>query len=143
MPDCGVHQRVRPLVPVAAPPGVQQGDRGLLADADSLAMKLNVFWHDFLAEMGNEPGAQQGNVTIHFVNPVDGAAGMTGPSGAVEVAAEAGSVIGVMVLAAGRRMFVPVSKIAGIVDTPKDDKSEKADKPSHARSSGRSSASSS
>lgn len=88
-------------------------------------MKLTGFWQEFISQMGNEPGAQRGNVTIHFVDPVDGAGSITGPSGAVEVAAEVGSLIGVMVAVDGRRMFIPASNIAGIVDTPKDDKPEK------------------
>lgn len=98
-------------------------------------MKLTGFWHDFLAEMGNEPGAQQGDVTIHFVQPVDGAGSVTGPSGAVQVAAEAGSFIGVMVSVDGRRLFVPSTNVAGIVDTPKEDKTEKRASRSSAASS--------
>lgn len=100
-------------------------------------MKLTGFWQNFIAEMGNEPGAQQGNVTIHFVDPVDGVGSITGPSGAVEVAAEVGSLIGIMVSVDGRRMFIPATNIAGIVDTPKEEKTEK--RPS--RSSGSASSS--
>lgn len=89
-------------------------------------MILTGFYHKFLAEMGNEPGEQQGNVTVHLVNPVEGKSEITGPSGALTVAAEAGSVIGIMVQADGRRLFIPGTNIAGIVDSVKDDKAKSA-----------------
>ena len=132
-----MHQRVRPLVPMAAPPGVQQGDRGQLAGADCQAMKLTGFWHEFLAQMGNEPGAQQGDVTVHLVSPIEGASTVTGPSGALEAAAEAGSFIGLMFMVNGRRLFIPAGNVAGIVDTAKEEKA--ADKPPRGRSSASSS----
>lgn len=97
-------------------------------------MMLTGFYHKFLAEMGNEPGEQQGNVTVHLINPVEGKSEITGPSGALTVAAEAGSVVGIMVQAEGRRLFIPGTNIAGIVDSLKDDKK---------RTAGRGSASSS
>jgi hypothetical protein len=87
--------------------------------------QLTGFYHEFLAELGNEPGQQQGDVTVLFVNPVDGAKEITGPSGALTIAAEAGSIVGVLVHLDGRRMFIPGTNIAGIVDTAKKEKNGK------------------
>lgn len=103
-------------------------------------MKLTGFWHQFLAEMGNEPGQQAGDVTVHLVSPVEGMSTVTGPSGALEVAAEAGSFIGLLFMVNGRRLFIPAANVAGIVDTAKEEKTDKAERP---RAPGRSSASSS
>lgn len=84
---------------------------------------LTGFWHLFLAEMGNRPGAQQGDVTVHLISPVAGVSAITGPSGALQLAAEAGQLIGAMFLIDGRRQFIPAANIAGIVDTEaKDEK---------------------
>jgi hypothetical protein len=98
--------------------------------------KLTGFWHEFLAEMGNKPGAQQGDVTVHLVSPVDGVSHLTGPSEALTLAAEAGQFIGAMFLIKGRRQFIPATNIAGIVDTEAtDEKDEKDEKPESRRRS--------
>jgi hypothetical protein len=89
---------------------------------------LTGFWHGFLAEMGNKPGAQQGDVTVHLVSPVGGTSTITGPSGALTLAAEAGQFIGAMFLIDGRRQFIPATNIAGIVDSEtKDEPDAKAE----------------
>jgi hypothetical protein len=90
---------------------------------------LTGFWHPFLAEMGNKPGAQQGDVTVHLVSPVDGVSHITGPSGALTLAAEAGQFIGAMFLIDGRRQFIPATNIAGIVDTGAKDEPDKKPEP--------------
>lgn len=101
---------------------------------------LTGFWQKFLADLGNEPGEQQGNITVHLISPVEGMSSITGPSGALTIAAEAGSVVGAMMQIDGRHLFIPAVNIAGIVDTAKEEKPEKA---GHSRPSGRSSGSAS
>lgn len=77
---------------------------------------LTGFWQKFLADLGNEPGEQQGDVTVHLISPVGGMSSVTGPSGALTIAAEAGSVVGALMQIDGRHLFIPAANIAGIVD---------------------------
>jgi hypothetical protein len=82
-------------------------------------MHLTGFWQGFLADSGNKPGAQQGDVTITLIQPVGGVSTTTVPSDSVHVAAEAGNLIAVqVVLPDGRHLFVPASNVAGIIDAP-------------------------
>jgi hypothetical protein len=82
-------------------------------------MHLQGYWHQFMADAGNKPGAQQGDVVVTLTQPVGGVGEFTVPSGAVTIAAEAGQMIGVQaVLDDGRRLFVPAGNIAGIIDAP-------------------------
>ena len=76
-------------------------------------------WHEFAAQQGNAPGAQQGDVIITFVNPVGGIDEVTVPSNDVTFAAEGGSLIGLqLLLEDGRRLFAAAGNIAGVVDAP-------------------------
>jgi hypothetical protein len=84
-------------------------------------MHLVSMWHGFMNDAGNKPGAQQGDVTITLFQPVGGVQEATVPSGAVNIAAEAGNLIGVQVmLPDGRHLFVQASNLAGIIDAPTD-----------------------
>jgi hypothetical protein len=75
-------------------------------------------WPAFLAEQGNQPGAHEGDVTIVLSDPLDGKADITCPSDAVTVAAEQGTIHGVMVQLEGRRLFLPVASVVAIADAP-------------------------
>jgi hypothetical protein len=75
-------------------------------------------WPAFLADLGNQPGAQQGDVTIALAAPLDGKSDITCPSDAVTVAAEQGTIHGVLVQLEGRRLFVPMSSVVAIADAP-------------------------
>lgn len=87
--------------------------------SDTPGMHVNGFWTSFMADAGNKPGAQQGDVTIHLAAPVEGLHEVTCPSAGITVAAEMGQFIGLqVVLADGRHLFVPAANVAGIIDTP-------------------------
>lgn len=76
-------------------------------------------WHEFTAQQGNEPGAQQGEVVVTLMQPVGGVGEVTLPSNDVAIAAEAGNMIGVqLLLGDGRRLFVGAGNVAGILDAP-------------------------
>jgi hypothetical protein len=76
-------------------------------------------WPAFLAEQGNQPGAHAGDVTVLLSAPLDGANDITVPSDAVTVAAEQGTIHGLLVqLEGGRRLFVPISSVTAIIDAP-------------------------
>jgi len=82
-------------------------------------MHLQGMWHVFMAEAGNVPGAQQGDVIVTLMEPVGGVQEVTVPSNDVSIAAEAGSLIGVQVmLPDGRHLFVSAANLAGMVDAP-------------------------
>jgi len=84
-------------------------------------MHLTSMWHPFLADTGNAPGAQRGDVIITLAQPVGGVQEVTVPTGSVSVAAEAGNLIAVqLVLPDGRHLFVPAGNIAGIIDAPSE-----------------------
>jgi hypothetical protein len=77
-------------------------------------------WHGFMAEAGNAPGAQQGDVVVTLLQPVGGVGEVTVPSNDVTIAAEAGNLIGVQVmLPDGRHLFVSAGNLAGMVDAPR------------------------
>ena len=75
-------------------------------------------WPAFLAEQGNQPGAHEGDVTIVLSAPVDGKSDITCPSDAVTVAAEQGTIHGLMVQLEGRRLFLPAASVVAITDAP-------------------------
>lgn len=81
-------------------------------------MKIATNWSQFIAEHGNRPGDQQGDVTVILVTPVEGnITSYTVPSGSVVLAAEAGNVAVVQImLPGGRRMSVFPTNIAGFID---------------------------
>jgi hypothetical protein len=80
-------------------------------------MQLNSYWHRHLAEMGNQPGEQQGDVTIYLTGAVAGKRSLTVPSASVSAAAENGSFIGLLVtLEGGRRLFVPAGSVVAVAD---------------------------
>jgi hypothetical protein len=84
-------------------------------------VNVNGFWTKFLTDAGNEPGANEGDVTIHLISPVEGVQQFNCPSREVTLAAEMGQFIGLQVqLPDGRRLFVPAVNVSGIIDTPKD-----------------------
>lgn len=74
-------------------------------------------WTGFLAEAGNEPGTHKGDVTIVLDGMVENMTHVTCPSGALTVAAEAGTIHGLMVeLASGRRLFLARPTVRAIID---------------------------
>src|ERR1700733_11491086 len=93
-------------------------------------MHLQTMWHEFAAQQGNAPGAQQGDVTVTFTQSVAGMEEVTLPSNDVSIAAEAGNIHGLqLVLEDGRRMFVMAGVVAGITDAPleKADEGKRSD----------------
>jgi hypothetical protein len=102
-------------------------------------MQLQGFWHQFMADAGNKPGAQQGDVTITMIKPIGGIDEITVPSAGVILAAEVGQLIGVQLITpGGRHLFIAAGNLAGIVDAPlksehsKDgDKDEDDEQPGH------------
>jgi hypothetical protein len=100
-------------------------------------MHLQGYWHTFMAEAGNEPGAQQGDVIVTLIHAVGGIDEIRVPSDLVTIAAEAGNLIGIqLVTADGRHLFVSSQNLAGIVDAPKakakaGDKDDDDEKPGH------------
>ena len=95
-------------------------------------MLLQTMWHQFLGEQGNEPGTHKGKVTITLLTPVGGIGELTVPSAEVAIAAEAGSLIGLLVTLptenGPRRLFVNGSNVAGIIDTAIEDDTPSAPK---------------
>lgn len=78
-------------------------------------------WDQFLAMAGNEPGMDEGDVTVHLSAPVAGMSSFTCPSSSLTVAAEAGQLIGLsVVLEDGRHLFVAGANVAGIIDADPD-----------------------
>jgi hypothetical protein len=77
------------------------------------------FWHEFVGGVGNKPGAQQGDVVLHFASPVEGMDQVVCPSADVQLVVEAGNFIAVMTtLGDGRSLFVPAGNLAGMIDAP-------------------------
>ena len=84
-----------------------------------------------MADAGNAPGAQQGDVIVTLMQPVGGVQEVTVPSGDVTVAAEAGNLIGVQLKTpGGRHLFVSAANLAGMIDAPADDGKDKPARPS-------------
>jgi hypothetical protein len=82
-------------------------------------MRLETMWHGWMAEAGNAPGQNKGDVIVTLMEPVGGVQEVTVPSGDVAVAAEAGNLIGVQVMMPDRRrLFVSAANLAGMVDAP-------------------------
>jgi hypothetical protein len=95
--------------------------------SDTRGMHLKGMWHEFMADAGNAPGAQQGDVVVALLQPVGGVSEVTVPSNDVTVAAEMGNLIGVQLKTPdGRRMFVSAANLAGMIDAPREDVSDKA-----------------
>jgi hypothetical protein len=75
-------------------------------------------WLGLVAELGDEPGDHQGNVTV-YVSPSAAGSEFTVPSADVKIAAEQGCLVGIqLTLADGRHMFVPGANVIAIVDGP-------------------------
>jgi hypothetical protein len=74
-------------------PGAGTPRRGPLLSGHP-GMHLQGFWHEFMADAGNKPGAQQGDVVTSLLQPVAGVCEVTVPSDSVGLAAEAGSLTG-------------------------------------------------
>lgn len=80
---------------------------------------LNSTWVQFLAQLGNEPGNQQGDVLIELAAPVEGQSSITCPTDTLNIAVEAGVLLALhVVLPDGRRVFIPAQNIAAIIDAP-------------------------
>ena len=91
-------------------------------------MQLQGYWHQFMADAGNKPGAQQGDVTVTMIKPVGGVDEITVPSADVILAAEVGQLIGVQLITpGGRHLFIAAGNLAGIVDAPLESKRSKSD----------------
>jgi hypothetical protein len=76
-------------------------------------------WTQVMEGVGNEPGAQTGDVLVALAFAVDGMDSFTCASADLTVAAEAGSIICLStVLEDGRHIVVPWSSVAGIIDAP-------------------------
>ena len=89
-------------------------------------MHLQGFWGKFMADAGNAPGAQQGDVVITLIQPVGGVGEVRVPSNEVTLAVEAGNLIGVQVTGFdGRHLFVSAANLAGIIDAPAEGDGEK------------------
>ena len=83
-----------------------------------------------MADAGNAPGAQKGDVIVTLMEPVGGVQEVTLPSDDVTVAAEAGNLIGVqMVLPDGRHLFVSAANLAGMIDAPAESHEDKPQRP--------------
>jgi hypothetical protein len=93
-------------------------------------MHLQPMWHKFMAEAGNAPGAQQGDVVVTLIKPVGGVEEVRVPSSEVTLAVEAGNFIGLQVKGHdGRHLFVTAANLAGIIDAPAgDDKPDDEEK---------------
>jgi hypothetical protein len=95
-------------------------------------MHLQGYWGKFMADAGNAPGAQQGDVIITLVKPVGGVEEVRVPSNEVTLAAEAGNLIGVQVTGYdGRHLFIAAGNLAGIIDAPAGDDEKDDAKPAH------------
>jgi hypothetical protein len=78
-------------------------------------------WTGLVAALGNAPGDHCGDVTVVLAAPVEGSGEFTVPSGSVTIAAEQGALVGVaLVLADGRRVFLPGANVHAIIDAPPD-----------------------
>jgi hypothetical protein len=85
--------------------------------ADTTGMKLSGRWDQELAQFGNAPGLNAGDVTIELGTPVEGHDAYTVDSDAVTFGAESGNVIGLTIeLADKRHLFIPWSNVTGIID---------------------------
>lgn len=99
-------------------------------------MQLSSRWDEVLAEMGNKPDLNQGDVVIDLIAPAGGMKSVTAASENMIIGAEAGAVVGLFVkLPDGRRLFIPGVNIAGIIDAPKTEPEPEAapDKPAARR----------
>ncbi len=86
---------------------------------DCPCMRLETMWHVFMADVGNAPGTNQGDVVVTMMEPVGGVQEVTVPSADVSIAAEAGNLIGVQVMMpGGRHLFIGANNLAGIIDAP-------------------------
>lgn len=80
---------------------------------------VSTSWTAFHADQGNQPGANRGDVLVELVEPVSGEKVFRVPSGSVTVAAEQGQLVGVQVtLGDGRRMWLPATNVAAVIDAP-------------------------
>jgi hypothetical protein len=88
---------------------------------------LTGYWGEMLADVGNKPGAQQGDVIVQLSVPVGGVESFTCSSDALTAAGEAGQLITLAVrLEDGRHLLVPWVNVAGIIDAPAKEARRKA-----------------
>jgi hypothetical protein len=84
-------------------------------------MRVSTRWAELLAQFGNLPGTDAGSVTVHLNAPLEGRKTWELPSADCTIAAEAGSVVGlVLELDSGRRVFVPAGSVVAVIDSPED-----------------------
>ena len=89
-------------------------------------MQLSGRWDLTLAEFGNRPDLNQGDVIIELGTPIDGMKSFTAASEKMTISAEGGQVLGLsVVLGDGRRLFVPWLNVTGIIDAPAESKKRK------------------
>jgi hypothetical protein len=82
-------------------------------------MQVRGRWDEVLAEFGNTPELNQGDVVIELVEPIDGLRSVIAASEQLIIAAEAGMVLGVICrLMDKRRLLIPWGNVAGIIDAP-------------------------
>lgn len=80
-----------------------------------------------MADAGNKPGAQKGDVIVTLMEPVGGVQEVTVPSNGVTIAAEAGNLIGVqLMMPDGRHLFISAANLAGMIDAPVEEKEHAA-----------------
>jgi len=85
--------------------------------SDITGMKISGRWDQELAQFGNLPGLNQGDVTIELAVAVEGKNAYTVSSDDVTFGAESGNVVGLTLLLADKRhLFIPWSNVTGIVD---------------------------
>jgi hypothetical protein len=82
-------------------------------------MRIIGHWDQVLAQFGNQPGLDEGEVLIELAQPIGGAESLRVPIGELDAAAEAGAVVGLFTRTSdGRRLFIPWSNVTGISDAP-------------------------
>jgi hypothetical protein len=82
-------------------------------------MQVSGRWADLLAEMGNEPGVQRGDVCVRLAPPLQDE---WLPSGDITFLAEAGNFYGIYAhLPDGRQAYWPASSVLAIEDAVSED----------------------
>ena len=82
-------------------------------------MRVTGRWDQMLAEFGNTPDPNQGDVIIELGRPIAGMKSVTAASEHLTVSAEAGQIHGLsVVLDDGRHLLIPWSNVTGIIDAP-------------------------
>ena len=84
-------------------------------------MRVIGHWDQELAQFGNKPGLDEGDVIVELAVPVDGMKSVRCATSDLQVGAEGGQVIGVFPrLPDGRHLFIPWLNVIGIIDAPSE-----------------------